>query len=55
MFGRGHFEYQNVSIHVMSYPYASVYVTALTRTFDIEKIVRCDEAKDHIWTCFTGF
>jgi hypothetical protein len=55
IFSRGYFEYQNVPIHVMSHPYASVDFTALTRTFDLEKVVHCDEAKDQIWTCFASF
>jgi hypothetical protein len=49
-----HFEYQNIPIHVMSHPYASAYFTALTPTFDFEKVVRCDQAKDQIWTCFAS-
>ena len=39
----------------MSQPYASVDFTVLTRTFDFEKIVRCDEAKDQIKYDFSPY
>jgi hypothetical protein len=35
--------------------YASAYFTALTRTFDFEKVVRCDEAKDQIKYDFSPY